>query len=565
MVAQNFQTQNQSWRQLMTNGNTFDVPRFQRDYSWGEDQWDDLWQDLMALEVEEEPAHYMGYLVLQTSDNKGFHVVDGQQRLTTLSLLALAVVKCLAELVQNGVDPEDNTRRIEQLRGAFIGFLDPVTLVARNKLTLNRHNDALYKDKLAPLDKLPKRNLRQSERLLIRAFEWLTEKVRERHLDGRQLASFLMAIADKTFFTAIIVSDELNAFKVFETLNARGVKLSPTDLLKNYLFSVVHREQPHGSEIDDLERRWDRMSSQLEDEHFTDFLRAHWNSRHAFVRETDLFKRIRSTIKSRAAVFELIRAMEDDIECYVALSDPGSELWSPDERSPIAELRMFNVRQQRPLLLAARRAFPSSFGKVLHACSILAFRYNVIGGLATGPQESVYNEAARAIATNKVGRAEHVVRDLKPIYVGDAEFEQAFSSKRLKTGDGRNKRVVRYILSRMETDQTGVALDLDAADTTLEHILPENPGGEWSAFNAARYEDNVYRIGNMCLLERTLNKSLGSSGFDAKKPGYAKSGFVTTQRVAEQNDEWLPERVTTRQSQMAKVAVRLWSLPQLTT
>ena len=89
----NFNTTNSTFRQLMGNGMSYRVPLFQRDYSWGPDEWDDLWQDLVALFGEApEPAHYMGYLVLQSADNRAFDIIDGQQRMTTLSLLMLAAV-----------------------------------------------------------------------------------------------------------------------------------------------------------------------------------------------------------------------------------------------------------------------------------------------------------------------------------------------------------------------------------------------------------------------------------------------------------------------------------------
>ncbi len=148
MSSINFNTTNQTWRQLMGNGLIYQVPRFQRDYSWGQDEWEDLWVDIQALFSEDaEPGHYMGYIVLQSADSKHFDIIDGQQRLTTLSILVLAVLKHLRNLIDEGIDPENNKKREEQLRNNFIGYLDPVTLVPQTKLSLNRNNDDFYKDK----------------------------------------------------------------------------------------------------------------------------------------------------------------------------------------------------------------------------------------------------------------------------------------------------------------------------------------------------------------------------------------------------------------------------------
>jgi uncharacterized protein with ParB-like and HNH nuclease domain len=152
---------------LLGNGWSYRVPRFQRDDSWEESEWDDLWQDILGMLIPGgESAHYMGYLVLQTADNRAFDVIDGQQRLTTLSLLVLAILKNLQVLVDSGIESDNNRRRIEQLRQSYIGFLDPVRLVPQSKLTRNRNNDAYYQNFLVPLARLPQHGIKASEHLL---------------------------------------------------------------------------------------------------------------------------------------------------------------------------------------------------------------------------------------------------------------------------------------------------------------------------------------------------------------------------------------------------------------
>lgn len=271
MSATNFNTKNDTLRKLLGNGLTYCIPRFQRDYSWGEDEWDDLWQDILGTIAEGgEPAHYMGYLVLQSTDDKTFDVIDGQQRLTTLSIIVLAALKNLQRLIGEGKEPDRTRQRMEQLRQTYIDYLDPVTLVPRSKLTLNRNNDNYYQTYLVPLaEHMPQRRIRASEHGLRKAFEWFERRVRD-YVKTSTLADPGMAIAqlidtmsDKLFFTVITVTDELNAYKVFETLNARGVRLSATDLLKNYLFSVLHRQQEHEHEFKSLDDRWENMVGRL--------------------------------------------------------------------------------------------------------------------------------------------------------------------------------------------------------------------------------------------------------------------------------------------------------------
>ena len=78
------------------------------------------------------------------SNNKEFQIIDGQQRLTTMSLLILSTLKCLKELVDSGIEAENNLKRKDSLLNSYIGYVDPVTLISNNKLKLNRNSDDYY-------------------------------------------------------------------------------------------------------------------------------------------------------------------------------------------------------------------------------------------------------------------------------------------------------------------------------------------------------------------------------------------------------------------------------------
>lgn len=570
MSATNFNTKNDTYRKLMGNGLTYRIPRFQRDYSWTEEEWEDLWMDILGtIKPGGEPAHYMGYLVLQSENDKVFDVIDGQQRLTTLSLIVLAVLKNLQRIIAEGKDAERNRQRLEQIRQTYVGYLDPVTLVPRSKLVLNRNNDHYFQTYLVPLGHLPVRGGRASEHSLRKAFEWLEKRVADHGSkaegdEGVALAQLVESLSDKLFFTVITVTDELNAYKVFETLNARGVRLSATDLLKNYLFSVLHKDGQHEHEMKALEDRWEAMVGRLGSESFPDFLRAHWNSRHSFVRQTELFKTIRARIATREAVFDLIRRMEEDVDAYMALTQPEASPWAPTLKRYAGELRMFNVRQPFPLLMAARRSFgDEEFESLLRASAVISFRYNVIGNLPTNEQERVYNHLAERLSRGELTAVGTVMSAMSLIYPGDEAFRAAFAEKALRTTQSRNKRVVRYVLCALEQRLTGAALDFDSDSFNLEHILPEHPEAGWEAFSDDEVEALVFRLGNLALLARGANRDLGNAPYSVKKAAYAGSSFGVTKRIAEENAEWTPERLAARQQWMANQATAIWRIDQL--
>ena len=562
----NFNTTNSTFRQLMGNGLSYRVPMFQRDYSWGPDEWDDLWQDIVGLFGEDpEPAHYRGYLVLQSADNRAFDIIDGQQRMTTLSLLMLAAIAHLNDLAAPGDQRDPQYRRGQQLRGNYIGYLDPVSLVPCSKLILNRHNDSFYQNYLVPLEKLPQRGLNASEHLLRRAFLWFKQRIRDRSgEDGQSVARFVDGAVDKLFFTVITVTDELNAFKVFETLNARGVRLSVTDLLKNYLFSVVSRSGAHASEIKVLEDRWEGIVGLLGSESFPEFSRVFWNSRNKLVRKADLFKVIRDEIRDRAKAFELIRDMDRHARVYAALRDPQDASWSEDERHSLAQLQMFNIRQPMALLLTAFDRFAENnrrgFTRLLRAIAAVSFRYNVICGRQSNEQEVVYNNIALELSSRRINDVATAVARLRPVYPDDQEFRAAFTDKSLRTTSSRNNKVVRFILFRLEAQLSGQSLDFESAKYGIEHILPENPGDGWDQFDDQQQEASTYRLGNLTILATADNRGLGNTGFANKLEAYRRSNLAITRKISEEYDAWTEEKIRSRQEWMAKQATGIWRI-----
>lgn len=569
MATMNFNTANSTFRQLLGNGLSYRVPPFQRDYSWSDDEWDDLWQDILGLfEEEGEASHYMGYLVLQSSDSKQFDIIDGQQRITTISVMILAALRHFQDMVEADLDAVDNARRKEQLQNSYIGYLDPVSLISRSKLELNRHNNRFYQTYLVPLEKLPQRGLNASEHQLRKAFNWFKERIKGQvkttDESGRKLAEFIDSLVDKLFFTVITVTDELNAFKVFETLNARGVRLSATDLLKNYLFSVISTQVSHETELKALEERWERIVGLLGSESFPEFLRVFWNSRNRLVRKSDLFKTIRKRITARDQAFELLRNLDQSAAVYAAMRDPHDSVWNGEEKASLEQLLMFNVRQPLAMLMACYARFfekdRASFTRIIRAIAVVSFRYNVICNLQTHEQERLYNDIAWKVTAGDLHNSAEIIEALKGVYPDNSQFKTAFADKEFRTTNSRNKKVVRYILFEIERQQSGQVFDFESATYNLEHILPENPSEVWDYIEDAKQERLIYRIGNMTPLETSRNRDLGNSDYLSKCNAYAQSCFHITKSIPEHYEDWTEAKIESRQKQLAAVASGIWKI-----
>jgi uncharacterized protein with ParB-like and HNH nuclease domain len=162
---------------VLGNGKIYRVPQFQRDYSWEEDNWEDLWNDLLYAHKHDEP-HYMGSIVLQSEGDSErlFQVIDGQQRFSTLSILALAVIKKIQSLAENGIEPEANLERVAILTRQFIGQKDPASLTYSSKLFLNENNDGFYQSRLIQFrEPVAISKLSYSEKLLWEAYQYFFE------------------------------------------------------------------------------------------------------------------------------------------------------------------------------------------------------------------------------------------------------------------------------------------------------------------------------------------------------------------------------------------------------
>ena len=550
-----------NYLELIANGKTYRVPPYQRDYAWTEEEWEDLWNDILDLLRQPGSRHYMGALVVLGQSDREFTVIDGQQRLATIGVLSLAVIDKLNRMADREIDADRNRERARELRNRFIGEKDPASLVEISRLNLSRVDDAFYQDYLVQLRAPPNpRGLPQSNALLWKCFRYFSvqlDAVPDLQEDGEALARVLSETAARCLlFILISVDDELDAYTVFETLNARGLELTTADLLKNYLFSKVRA--PH--DLDALQRRWHALVSTVTPERFSEFLRYHLLCEQAGIRKERLFKLIRDRVNTSQQVFDLLDALETRAELFAALADAGHEYWmeQPEAKTYIRDLILFRARQVTPVLFAAwERLDSDDFVRVLKLASVISFRY-MVSGRNPSALEPAYHDAARTILDRHAPRPRAVFARLRPVYVDDGTFESHFAV--MSINPRARKRLLKYILCRLEKDAGGIARDPEAEPASIEHILPQNPSGDWSeGFSALEIETAIDRIGNTTLLEPAVNRQVGSASYSEKRPAYEQSAYVLTRQVAETApEEWNFALMEQRQRQLAERAVQVW-------
>lgn len=546
---------------IIGNGKTYTVPPYQRDYSWKKDQWEDLWNDIIAIN-ETGNVHYMGSIVLQNMGDKKYHVIDGQQRFSTLTIIVLAVINKLNSLILNEVSVDDNKERVSLLSKKYIGDKDPASLTYSSKLQLNENNNSFFQSNLLVFRPPTNINILQdSDKQIWNAYNYYVGKVNElfaNQENGEIITNFLNRdVAERLMFIQIIVEDELSAYTVFETLNSRGVGLTVTDLLKNYLFSISSKvDLPH------IKTKWKKIIDIIGLDNFPTFLRHYWISKNKLIRQEYLFRAVKDSVTDSPAVINLLDSLEDNARLYIALSNYSDSFWGGHReiKKRIKELTLFKEKQAYPILISAYNNLgEEDFSRVLKLITTITFRYTVIAKLHTNLKEDVYNKAAIQISNKKATTIAQIAQLIKRLYPTDKDFKNNFASKSISTK--RGKKIVRYILFSLENHLSQADYDFEENPATIEHILPENGNESYLVeFPQAIHESVVYRLGNYTLLEDDKNRACETLPFPGKKEIYATSQYHLSREIV--SNTWSPNSIDLRQDRLANYASSIWRISQ---
>lgn len=548
---------NQTFQELVSNGVKYQVPRFQRDYAWDKEQWEDLWADIET--IAEEQYHYMGYIVLQRKSQHDFEIIDGQQRLITLSLVILAAIKNIQQLINANHDANENKRRIDVLKERYIGFTNPISLKVDSKLSLNRNNSRHFKEICSTLIAPNKRHLTYTNDLMNNCFKFLVAK--KMGNTGQEIAEFIERVSSGMLFTKIVVQDDLNAYKVFETLNARGVQLSTPDLLKNYIFSMVTKEDYiFDEQLNEFDESWSEIVHQLGESNFTDFIRYHYNMQASLSTKKELFSSLRKLINTPEKAYQYLNSLSQYAPLYVSLIKPQDEWWARQElvyrdiKKYLEGFDLFNIKQAFTVLMAAFFHFSADeFVKLTRYIYILTIRYNIICHDSPNAQETAYNQLAMKIYSKEYTRASNVKNSeqFKKLYPSDDAFYNAFEFYKIPSRQSSNK--IRFLLAEIENY---LGHKTDYTKTTLEHICPYYPEQEWDEYFGDGVNDIQDRLGNMVLLEKD---DLKRTPFANKKTAYLATHYPLARQIASY-EHWDLKNLNAYQAWLSEQAVKTWQV-----
>jgi hypothetical protein len=542
--------------------NRFVVPLNQREYSWEEEHVSDLLQDFANAIATNKATYFLGTLVLTTNDEGNPEVCDGQQRLATTTILIAAI--------RDYFLGRKDERRAISIESEFLSTIDRDTTATVPRLTLNVDDNEFFRSYVLSRPGSPERSIHptsDSHKKIVQAAKLATQHVQNTispHKDENQVAvllNLLKFIEDGAQVILLRVPDDLDAFVMFETLNDRGLATSQADLLKNHLFNKAGT-----AKIKEAQQKWARMKGILEslgiDDITVTYLRHLLITQHGPTREREVLNRVKKEINSQQRSIEFLDQLSSSASDYAAILNPDHKKWNDYGESTRKHIHTINhhlrVEQIRPLVFAVAKHFPVKEAKFAFRLFVSwSVRFLIVGGRG-GLLDRNYAVFAQQVGNGKIATAKELARVMADVVPADATFQAAFTEARVSQNF-----LARYYLRALEqkakNDREPELIPNEEQEViNLEHVLPENPGANWTIdpdLAAAYYR----RLGNMVLLQASTNSTIGNSSFVDKKPFFRSSAYRLTSEVGTR-DSWGVKEISDRQAALAKLAVETWPM-----
>lgn len=523
------------------SNNMFEIPRFQREYSWGDDEVDEFWTDLKG--ALEQDSYFLGLMIFTSQSEKAGGrklVVDGQQRIITVSLLANALYH---EAIAS-----DRKALAERIQATFLRSIDYSSdeQLPRVKLS-DAVDDSTFQALLANGEAPAVSNGDDGSvsARMIASYLSLVGKVREdlRPDPFKRLGKWTEFLTNRLYLATFVHPNSDSAYQVYEVINTRGKDLTTADLLKNYILSQA------GSQESDRYEQWQKIAKQFSTDggnNLVQYIRHVVTAQSGYVLAKDLFGFLagRVTHADRVAPrpSKLMDLLEEKLSLYLQMIDPTVGGPAASEALGVfAALNSLGVLTVRPILLACSETEDPQSG--MEYILKLVVRRIVVGNLGTGNVERRFGEAARAIHESRDWRA--MMDGLRALNPTREEFVSQLKQRSF------NKRVLHFI-KRSIVQQTITP----SADGFLHFVWVRNP-----AFGGMAEDESSYwasTIGNTFLsrIEKRPKSVIDWKSFkDIMLPEAAPGEW--TSRLQELTN-WDAAAVESIGVELAEEAGRIW-------
>lgn len=579
-------------------GKIFQIPDYQRGYAWEAKQWNDFVQDIDALIDDKIISHYTGTIVIyqpisKPTENYGtkkleiVDIVDGQQRLTTCSLYLSIIIKELIKLRQDDFNAEI-----------------PIYLYSGSKSKLRLNNDTadFFLDLISKgVSNIEANSVHQKR--IYEAYCFLKDHIEEqlkiRADKGEDyLRDLFDAIIRKLNFSFYPIEVESEIGMTFELMNSRGKDLSSMELLKNYLMYWVYRNIPEISEKEDftktINKTWKEVYVNIAKCNgsegqclriawtlFVSYTPKNWDGYSGF-KSDDVIPLRNFSKKTKEEVKSFLLKFVDGLALiskhYSAIVKPNNAPFDENELTLLTKIRNAgNIANYLPLMVASRikrennQVENSEYSDFLKSIEVFSYRIFLWEGKRSNTGMSQLYRWADDVFTSK-----HTLKSVTEWIYGTINWYSHENNFRKSLTEDifewyHHRRLLKYTLFEYELHllqgKNKPKLNWeDLTDSTIEHILPQNPNENSSWLSKWTDEERKIYLHDISNLVLTKDNSRYSNFEFERKKGVAGSGYSYSnsdirqeRKIAEYND-WTPANCKKRREELVIWIIKNWGI-----
>jgi len=580
------------------------IPAYQREYVWQEKEIIQLLDDVYeAFSYNPESEYFLGSLVVcKSTEETKLEVIDGQQRLITLSII-LNAIKRIYKL------KNENASTIENLLYSSM-ITDAGETVYSNVIEIKYEGrEALYDlynydndDDINPkmVEGLPGKTIFDAHKHIV-SFLDTTFGIEDGFI---QMKKFLGYLLNKVKVIQIETPEIGNALKIFETINERGISLDQVDLLKNVLFIQVKRK-----EFTKLAKEWDKFKKTIVGQKVNEkplrflryFVMANYEvskeyKGESIIREDDIydwFIKNENKCNYKSNAFSFVRKLHENADFYINLL---RNRYNTENNIPLENLSKLlgnAYRQHLLILLAANGMRQEWFNHLVKQLESVLFYYTITKEPSRDTEKRFASWTTEIRNIKSIDALNNFIttRLSNEIEMRRRSFNNSFLNMDNSTVQ---KYKLKYLLAKL-TDYIDNLRDGETMESSInhylkssiqiEHILPDTPSPElidsFSGGDKREYDIYKSKIGNLTLLEKPINGSIQRDFFDRKKQEYAKSKFYLTRSITEKEevgintsinrtneflksfDKWDKDSIDLRSNLLLDISNHIWRVETL--
>ena len=549
------------------------VPQFQRGYMWKKKHVEDFWADVdkqrEVSKVMGADPHFFGPIVTQLDAKAGIiWLLDGQQRLATTTIL-FSVIRDIAREIGSQTGTQAGGDFAATLQLQFIRNEDGVYSLEMGETDVSYFRDTIQQDPPAKTKAkyLTHRNIKMARGIL---HDKVLTAVGTIHpqMDSIQAMKVLREIKQTLISDLITARIPVNsreaAFKIFATLNDRGLRLSPPDLLLSYLM-----ETAPDSDRKEVRGIWTQMLQKMGAHDIHDFLRAMWVSKYGDLKQDNLFTALKKHIeKHQIASLDFVKLCGNECDDY-------NELVTADEKELPADafpyvralMRELSFKPAAPLLLSAYSVLQiPDFVEIAKHLLVFVTRYSIIANKDSAGMEDLLFDLARQVRTmvkdeNDKAGSKQALATVKAALQANSPDDATVKAAVVKETTILDPSDAKYVMKRLANFMQDPQKQVVVGDTNVEHIYPQNPSEkEWGGkANQEKLEPLTWHIGNLTIFGKKANKKVENFEYQIKQPKYKASQVVMTNEIAAKYKKWDYSTILKRAEYLAKFVVQVWN------